>query len=1563
MPLLRRKLFEKVSGTERLRDSDEVFYCETTNEIFSNYEDYFHRVLLISSIVWSCSVTGKPNLTYAEALESEKQARKILKKFPHAIKGPFLLIASYTKRCSLNAQLDDVFGFIKDRYFKGEKLDAVDPNKNVYRCATVLEVIASGNKTSPTKIEKIKYRVQSDDGSKPKEWIVNPDNLKRDRFSTTRDKCKLFLKQHVEQVDGVLKIKEASIKKFVTDEGITADHIFFGKPPDFEQSKRLKNAEERKQRQEQEKKNDSPKIKQRKKKKENESGRKDGKQQSISKYLNKSGESPSHASELTDNKKDDKNLKEEMERMRKEKAEKEALEKKRLEEQKAILAEQVTIAMKKYNRIQEDLELSDQRVIPTPQRVSTIIGEEHFSDFMFILEFMTSFAELLSIKDKFSNGLTMELLERALILKEVNGPLSDVLQVLLSTIFSLQIEEENEVPVKYDPKADCVNRKNGMMTLKKATEAAIWCESHYCTKLNELPMDSTTISELLRLHILASGALIEEKGAKWRYSMRGGYQSYDDPGLQLVQIHHHILSALNSYTVFHLPVGDILKILKCLIEQIMTYSSVRELIEERIEKARIAKQQYATANAAKRKREASNSSKKWDMKNEIKKKVMAHEGTSEEKANLRKELEEKMAQDVVKMDAEVERDIKILQRDIDKCKESFFDYQIYLGSDRAHRSYWLFESLPGLFVEHDHTFSGKCLDVPTPHIPGLATCPADQRKKFITQTIMNNKLSQNDKENQVAVEELVIEKLMLNGSAKLKGLNDHNKSTTMNGVIDDASVSVKKEPVPPTIAELMMCTANSKACPVHTYNYPGSMRWGFYHTEEELNELIESLNSHGLREKVLRENLENEKELILSHIKDCPIEKVTATSTQRDEVMARNIVMYSKKYDSPNFNHESGTDANVIFETSLRENLLELESRITIGYLGSMKVSDRDEWREAIEHFEYKQLSEPLVWGSNRVMAIKEKKEDQEETDEGMEDGDSDDDNENKSITHCKDPGYDLDSNTMLESKNADDEAISLHDPTLWHEKVHSLAKALLQIEQCIDCKFFRYPFGIEKQTKDKATMTKKLIQGQKNLARWEATLMRATSFSQIFLYYNVLYDAIQWSRSAERIACMICRRKGDPDMTLLCDECNRACHMYCLKPKLKQVPEGDWFCPKCRPEDYAKKKQTKKRKVFVEEEQIEEDQENEEVLDATVDKEEVEEECLSENEQMICNKCKDGGASAICNTCSKAYHPECTKSMSNTPKKKWNCDKCCKKMDKKPSKKKTKNSKKAKRKVSVRLAASHVQEDSFENDYDDDVESGDGDNANQCFDVEPMDYEEQNQISSTSKKRSVQCKTMEDVASSSDDEPLISMTRSKRNSAKKRSLPNEYGEDELDDELLPPHSKSRRCTLNISDVDLDSSSGRRGRRTGDDLPLNNVALYTLLEDILKHPDSWPFNRPVSVKEVPDYYSIIKNPMDFAKIKSKLNMGEYRINEQMMNDVQLVFRNCDLYNTDDTEIYQVGRSLERYVLQRTTELSLPFKASDMLKNENSLKNGKLLINGDSPDIFKNGSAKRRSNKK
>jgi bromodomain adjacent to zinc finger domain protein 1A len=83
----------------------------------------------------------------------------------------------------------------------------------------------------------------------------------------------------------------------------------------------------------------------------------------------------------------------------------------------------------------------------------------------------------------------------------------------------------------------------------------------------------------------------------------------------------------------------------------------------------------------------------------------------------------------------------------------------------------------------------------------------------------------------------------------------------------------------------------------------------------------------------------------------------------------------------------------------------------------------------------------------------------------------------------------------------------------------------------------------------------------------------------------------------------MICRKKSDPEQTLLCDECNKGYHMYCLKPKMSTVPKGDWFCIKCRPENYKAETTTRKRRQVIEveeEEEEEEDDEEDEILDTT---------------------------------------------------------------------------------------------------------------------------------------------------------------------------------------------------------------------------------------------------------------------------------------------------------------------------------------------------------------------------
>ena len=47
---------------------------------------------------------------------------------------------------------------------------------------------------------------------------------------------------------------------------------------------------------------------------------------------------------------------------------------------------------------------------------------------------------------------------------------------------------------------------------------------------------------------------------------------------------------------------------------------------------------------------------------------------------------------------------------------------------------------------------------------------------------------------------------------------------------------------------------------------------------------------------------------------------------------------------------------------------------------------------------------------------------------------------------------------------------------------------------------------------------------------------------------------------------CTLCNtcESSDTDIMLMCDGCHRSYHAACLTPELKNVPEGDWFCPCC---------------------------------------------------------------------------------------------------------------------------------------------------------------------------------------------------------------------------------------------------------------------------------------------------------------------------------------------------------------------------------------------------------------
>jgi bromodomain adjacent to zinc finger domain protein 1A len=75
--------------------------------------------------VWTCALSGKTGLTYSEALHSEEKARLSVGSFPRLLEKVILHLTVYTKRGNIKDLLDDIFIFMKDRYFIGETVSVV----------------------------------------------------------------------------------------------------------------------------------------------------------------------------------------------------------------------------------------------------------------------------------------------------------------------------------------------------------------------------------------------------------------------------------------------------------------------------------------------------------------------------------------------------------------------------------------------------------------------------------------------------------------------------------------------------------------------------------------------------------------------------------------------------------------------------------------------------------------------------------------------------------------------------------------------------------------------------------------------------------------------------------------------------------------------------------------------------------------------------------------------------------------------------------------------------------------------------------------------------------------------------------------------------------------------------------------------------------------------------------------------------------------------------------------------------------------------------------------------
>ncbi|XP_067086414.1 bromodomain testis-specific protein isoform X2 [Osmerus mordax] len=106
----------------------------------------------------------------------------------------------------------------------------------------------------------------------------------------------------------------------------------------------------------------------------------------------------------------------------------------------------------------------------------------------------------------------------------------------------------------------------------------------------------------------------------------------------------------------------------------------------------------------------------------------------------------------------------------------------------------------------------------------------------------------------------------------------------------------------------------------------------------------------------------------------------------------------------------------------------------------------------------------------------------------------------------------------------------------------------------------------------------------------------------------------------------------------------------------------------------------------------------------------------------------------------------------------------------------------------------------------------------------------------------------------------------------------------------------------------------RHGRLTNQLQYLEKV----VVRDLWKHQFSWPFRQPVDAVSLnlPDYYTIIKKPMDLSSIKKRLLNNYYWKAMECIQDFNTMFTNCYVYNRPGDDIVLMAQSLEKVFLQK-----------------------------------------------
>lgn len=1145
MPLLHRNPFVPNDIPADLDPEEKVYYCEATGEIFRNFEDYFERQITLDTEVWSCSISGKSNLTFDEAVESEESARETLKTVDKIlVKAILYLFSKATGRISVRTLANEIFEAIKEKYFVGE---VVTYQKKRYRVRNIKSKTnnqkdSDEENKSPEKSNSKKdfeYQIVIEDKKDGVIKSVSSSELGR-KINLPRV-ISYVIKTNAKQSETNKSwgITSRATKKNNLDDFLWLD-VFPGDEPKFETI--------------------IPKeIKQKKPKKP-----------------------------LVEVNKNDKIKKETKKESKISEEEKRAkIEKERAERRKIFEA-----AKREWSKPKPDETLDDFNsfLLPPPQSISTKIPHALLGDVFQIIEFHRNFSNAFGDMQYVSHlrKLGLKQMEEILYSNDTQGTFCDMLFYYIQAIRYCFDNEKNEAnmtdcpysgnflkidmpgnedeeeedddvtamisdsPERSQEAAESEamelsqtsqnSQETSMLTDEEiawpigagyvpedcvtfSSRAALWSVRCLGRPVHELQVDEATCTEVLRMTILSMAAEMRQAITTYRKTYRGGWDNEEDNLIMSLRDENavRIFRKMETTSVFDFKPEEKLFILNFLNDAVVSQNDGRQVMDDAIDEMTACRRHLSEGYRNEKQRNRDFTAKIGDLETRIKEEgdqpepEIPKESYTRSRQPGKKEKPKMTAKMELEETLEEHEQLKEVHEDmIKRLNEQHIRNEIkmrsqLLGYDRFFRRYWLMSGCAGILVEVPNIS-----ELPVMH-NGSSWKAFEIPKQVPKPTMAKTKLeTDSDSEDDLPL-------------AKMAKSN--SQTNLPNGIANgEKELSEKVEgPENKMDIEIKIENADWSTAPTLCDEY----KWFVYSTKEDLEKLINSLNERGEREKDLKQNLVKYSSL-------CHFAQENIYDTTRDRT---------------DFIIEDEFAATKASTLQVRDYLLDLEERIYHADFGDAFEDDTERklWRE---FWEKGGQGNPDVIEIDFVDKLKS--------------------------TGDVPPRLPLPIHLI---------------PRKIPSEIQNLAASLILMGRALKNKsqernsnVLCRPLGNankskkKKSRKSEGNWTGRLCWGFKY---WCASLMTVTSSSGLYLHCVHFDECINWDKSPENIRCSICKKKSDAETMLICDECDLAYHMACHKPKVKKIPAGDWFCYKCAHKRKQAASPVKKRRRVAEDEEI----------------------------------------------------------------------------------------------------------------------------------------------------------------------------------------------------------------------------------------------------------------------------------------------------------------------------------------------------------------------------------------